>query len=661
MAEERWEKAKVIFDGALRLEPEKRRQYLIEACGGDKILLSEVSSLLASLSQADDFMESPAIEKVADLIVGTGETNGEQIEKPANDWCLPSGNNSLIGTTVKERYLVEKRLDEGGFGTVYLARDLQIVSRPVVIKILHKDRSTNEWAINKFRHEVEALARINHPGIVDILDTGELAEGIPFIVMQYVEGVTLRELIKSEGMDYERAAHIVRDISHALEEVHAKKIFHRDLKPENIMIRALAGGKEQVTLIDFGIAKVKESVLAPSTVTRATAGTVSYMSPEQLNGDHVTASSDIYALGTIFYEMLTGRHPFNFESLGQLFYMQQTGVKVMPVDLRPSLSPRAQAIILKALSFEPKDRYQNVRQFGDDLANALINNEPSGVSPPRMATTKPLPDNEIKVLPTAHSPAIEGEEFNIERDKGDHSNSFGRKRWILVSLGLLVLCAASVSSVWFILKYYPTTKNSAANTDLSKVNSSSEQTTAGRLERQISFSLTVQKMNKSQPLGQPFESIGEEVFASGWKFRFNLTASDAGFLYVVDEGQNQKGENAYFVLFPTPKNNNGSARIETRQRSQTLWNVFDNNPGKEKIWFIWSAQKNQELEKIAADSASNSFSVVSQTQIDFLRGLCRADNAAKTTIEKDSPNSTAVIKGSGDLLVNWVELAHKPY
>lgn len=667
MADEKWKKVKNIFDGALAVKPEDRQQYLVEACGSDSALLAEIKSLLASLGQAGEFMESPAIGEVADIIdTRTEQMNQDSIDKPGDAGQIVVNSSSIIGTTVKERYLVEKQLDKGGFGSVYLARDLQIVSRPVVIKILHKDRVSNSWAVNKFRHEVEALARINHPGIVGILDTGELPEGIPFIVMQYVDGVTLRKLLQPEGMDFERAAHIIKEISHALEEAHSKKIFHRDLKPENIMIRSLASGNEQVTLIDFGIAKVKNSVLAPSTMTQAAAGTVSYMSPEQLNAQSVTAPSDIYSVGIIFYEMLTGRHPFNFDSIGQLFYMQQTGIRIMPVDLRPSIPAQVQAILLKALSFEPKDRYQNVRQFGDELAVALLSEEDSIVqrTSGQEATAKfPTAESAI-VLPTEPSPKITSELFKTPSDNSGSVSNSQSSRWVILSLAALLLLGGAAAAIWFGSAYFLSNKSNTSNVSPIVPSSNNGPVLSSAPARQLTFSLTVQKMDNYRPLGAPFESNGEEVFASGWKFRFNLAPSDSGFLYVIDEGQNQKGENAFFVLFPTPKNNNGSARIESGQKLQTLWNVFDNNPGKEKVWFIWSARQNPDLEKIAEDSVKAGFSVNDQSQIDFLRQFCSSETADKTKIEKiekDPQNPTAIIKGNGDLIANFVELAHKPY
>jgi len=284
--------------------------------------------------------------------------------------------NKLVGAILDGRYLIEKELGHGGVGAVYLARDHKLHDKPVVVKILLEKSLRDAWFMQKFQQEKEALARVDHPGVVGILDMGELPDGKPYIVMQYVEGMALRDAIKAkpEGMDLERVASMIKQIGAALSAVHEKKIYHRDLKPENIMLQALGRGDEQVKIVDFGIAKIKESVIAPSTITgTATAGTIVYMSPEQLRGAKVSAAGDIYSLGVIAYEMVTGRRPFNPDTTAHLSDMQREGVRAKPSDLRPRLPDEAERIMLKALAFEPTARYQNAGEFGDALALALMN------------------------------------------------------------------------------------------------------------------------------------------------------------------------------------------------------------------------------------------------------------------------------------------------
>ncbi|HEX8745997.1 MAG TPA: serine/threonine-protein kinase, partial [Pyrinomonadaceae bacterium] len=300
----------------------------------------------------------------------TAPTFLDSTQPRLNTTHLPPPQN-LLGRTLDGRYVIEKELGQGGVGAVYLAHDKKLMNRPVVVKVLLEKSLQNEWAVQKFHQEKEALARVDHPGIVGVLDNGELPDGKPYIVMQYVEGTTLRSVIKPEGMDLDLAGRLMEQTGAALSAAHEEGIFHRDLKPDNIMIQKLAGGREQVKIIDFGIAKVRDSQLAPSTVTGQTAGTIAYMSPEQLRAEKVTQASDIYALGIIAYEMVTGRRPFNPESMFQLLDMQREGIRVKPKDLRPALTEAAQEVILRALEYEPRSRYQGAREFGEDFARAI--------------------------------------------------------------------------------------------------------------------------------------------------------------------------------------------------------------------------------------------------------------------------------------------------
>lgn len=299
----------------------------------------------------------------------------EKAERAASATVRVKEDDTLIGSMLDSRYLVKRKLGQGGFGVVYLASDEKMMSRLVVVKCLQEDEVGNEWSLRKFKQEMEALARVDHPSIVGVLDTGQLPSGKPYIVMQFIDGYSLRSLITPEGMDFWRAANIIRQIGRALTAAHDRGILHRDLKPENIMVQKLGDGEEQVKIIDFGIAKVKNSVVSSTSIGDRTVGTIAYMSPEQLSAAPVSTASDVYCFAVIAYEMLTGRRPANPESAYQLLEMQRSGVRVKPIDLRPGLSELAQAVILKGLSFDPKDRHQRARDFADLLAGVLAGDD----------------------------------------------------------------------------------------------------------------------------------------------------------------------------------------------------------------------------------------------------------------------------------------------
>ena len=286
----------------------------------------------------------------------------------------PSANDNPLelapGLILKSRYKIHQELGRGGIGVVYLARD-ETFDRPVVVKLLLAESARNQWLENKFRHEREALGRLQHHNIVGVIDADETPSGQPFIVMEYVEGVTLRSQIVAGGMDLLRVARIMRQLGRALNAAHEEGIVHRDLKPENVML-VTVDDEELVKVIDFGIAKVSNPRFAPGTaVSRFLAGTYPYMSPQQLDSDTATASCDIFALGVLAYEMVTGQRPFTAENPVQLYLMQREGVRALPKQLRAALSDAAQEVMLRALAFEREARYTRARDFGNALSDAL--------------------------------------------------------------------------------------------------------------------------------------------------------------------------------------------------------------------------------------------------------------------------------------------------
>ncbi len=295
-------------------------------------------------------------------------SSDEETRGPAPVWTAVAKTAPLAGARLKDRYVIEKEIGRGGFGAVYLARDEQLHGRPVVIKVLLEQAGDSEWYMKKFRQESEALARIDHPGVVGVLDAGQMPDGKPFLVMQFVDGVTLRTVMQAARLELGRAARLVRQLGGALTAAHDRGVYHRDLKPENIMLQDLGGGEEQAKIIDFGIATVLESQAARPEATRV-AGSAHYMAPEQLLGKPA-ASSDIYSLGVIAYEMVTGRRPFEPESAAQLYLLQQEGVRSKPAELRPELSGAAQQTILKAMAFDAAQRYARARDFGEEFARA---------------------------------------------------------------------------------------------------------------------------------------------------------------------------------------------------------------------------------------------------------------------------------------------------
>jgi len=568
-----------------------------------------------------------------------------------NETTLPQ-QPTLVGQTVDERYFIERELGQGGVGVVYLARDRKLHDKPVVIKVLLDRSLQNSWVVQKFQQEKEALARVDHPGVVGILDTGELADGKPYLVMQFVDGVTLRSQIKPEGMPLERAAEILKQIGRALAAAHDRGIFHRDLKPENIMLQSFGSGEEQVKIIDFGIAKLKDSIVAPSTMTGATAGTVAYMAPEQLSGRPVSAATDIFAMGAIAYELVAGRKPFNPETGFELLEMQRAGVRVHPIDLRPALSAEANLMITRALSFAPEQRFQTAREFGDAIWRALTN-----ASAAPMQSEAPLANIPATQLATdANAPARHTADLSSKTIAGryepakvdtlhpsfvppteDDARSSGSAMKIGIALAVLVIIGAVAGIVVW--------KRDAIF--------------GGGASRSLNYSLTVQKMRDGKPYQDEFESSGQEIFENGWKFRMNLSSPQAGYLYLINEGPVSGDATTYNVLFPDSATNGGSPQVTASQKLQTAWMRFDDHQGTEKFWMVWSASPVKELQAVSdAANDKDQGEIRDAAKAKSVRDFLSSHLSPKPDVAKDSAKKQTTVSGKANVLVNLIELEH---
>ena len=416
--------------------------------------------------------------------------------------------------------------------------------------------------------------------MVSIIDAGELAGKKPYIVMQHVEGISLREAIsaKPEGMEFERVAPIIRDIGAALKAVHQKEIYHRDLKPENIMLRHPGAAEEHVMVLDFGIAKVKGSLIGPSTVPGAgTMGTVAYMSPEQLHGDKVTAASDLYSFAVIAYEILTGRRPFVADTPAHLFDMQHEGVRVKPKDLRRRLPEEAQLIILRALAFLPGDRGPGVKEFSERLSRALLADQDDEFAPwvsPVITTEAAVGPSTPTVVDSVQPSEPVARAQTPEATKTGDGKSRPR-RWVMFTVAAVLLLAAVMGGYWLVSRRGLLSKPPDSRS-------------ASLPHRALTYSITVQKMRDGLPYQDPFELSGPETFENGDKFRLNVSSRQAGYLYVFNESPPKKGQTGFTIIYPTPATKEGSARLEQNENMQTNWNTFSGTP--ERNFFGSSGQ-----------------------------------------------------------------------
>ena len=276
----------------------------------------------------------------------------------------------MIGTVLGGRYTILEEVGKGGMAHVYKAQ-CNVLNRTVAVKILRNDLEGGDEFVNRFNAEAQSAAGLTHPNIVSIYDVGE-ENGLYYIVMEYIEGSTLKEYIKQKGrLSSEESAAIASQICSALAVAHEKNIIHRDIKPHNIMVTT--GGLIKVT--DFGIARASNN--ATMQVGDSILGSVHYISPEQARGGYVDCRTDIYSLGIVMYEMLTGKLPFESDSPIAIAMKHIDEIPVAPAVLCPDVSPEFQDIVLKAMSKETRKRYQSVSALKSDLEvilNILKNN-----------------------------------------------------------------------------------------------------------------------------------------------------------------------------------------------------------------------------------------------------------------------------------------------
>jgi serine/threonine protein kinase/Tol biopolymer transport system component len=392
-----WQQVKEVFEGALERYGADRAEFLERACAGDVALRQEVESLLRSYREAGSFMESPAVAGAARSLVG------EQ-------------KKLTVGQLVKH-YQILAAIGEGGMGEVYLGKDT-ILGRRVALKVLPESVGKDPDRLRRFKQEARSASMLNHPNVCVIHEIGETEDGRPFIAMEYIAGLTLRKRLNERAVKLGDALDIAIQVADALATAHEAAIVHRDIKPENIMIRR----DGYVKVFDFGLAKLTERRHTSSDPATATLpdsspgmvmGTAAYMSPEQARGLSVDERTDIWSLGVVIYEMVSGGAPFTGET--------PTDVVVAIVEKEPQAISQTVAgapaelerILKKALRKDRDQRYQIVKEMAIDLRSLRKELEQASLL-------------EVSVAPAqSHSPAVDTGSSEIETP---HAGTAGGER-----------------------------------------------------------------------------------------------------------------------------------------------------------------------------------------------------------------------------------------
>ncbi|HWQ32388.1 MAG TPA: protein kinase [Blastocatellia bacterium] len=371
-----------LLDEALKRQATERAAFLSQACAGDATLRSEVESLIASFEQSPDFIEASALAGIGELFSEEEPMEGRRI-----------GHYQLV-----------RELGRGGMGAVYLAERADEYREKVALKLVKRGMDT-EFVVRRFRHERQILASLHHPNIARLLDGGTTEDGLPYFVMEYIEGEPVDEYCDHHNLSLSSRLKLFRTICAAVHYAHQNLVIHRDLKPGNILIAA----DGTVKLLDFGIARILNPEISQTvekTATMMRLMTPEYASPEQVRGEQVTTASDVYSLGVILYELLTGHRPYRITSIlpsdiERVICEQEpirpstaitrieermtsggAAIRVTPAEVsrtRESQPEKLQRrlrgdldnIVLMALRKEPQRRYASVEHFSEDIRRHL--------------------------------------------------------------------------------------------------------------------------------------------------------------------------------------------------------------------------------------------------------------------------------------------------
>jgi serine/threonine protein kinase len=413
MTPEHWQRIDQLFQAAIELKPEERVSFLDQTCAGDEELRSAVEALIASDEHGLSFIEDPAFEMAANLLV---ESKPELFEGHQ------LGHYTILGL-----------LGRGGMGEVYLAEDTEL-GRKIAIKLLPAEYTRNDERLRRFRQEARAASALNHPNILTIHQIGQ-ADGRHFLATEFIDGETLRQRMRRSRLSLAEIIELAFQVGGALSAAHQAGIVHRDIKPENIMLRR----DGYVKVLDFGLAKLTEQH-EPATQARdaqdvnissgLVMGTVKYMSPEQALGLPVDPRSDIFSFGVVLYEMLAGRTPFEGETSSELI---ATLLKREPAPLT-QVPDEMQRLVSRALRKKKEERFQTIqsllaelRALSDDKAVAI-----NGRMVPKTAETSEL--STISITPLATTSTIESIVSGIKRHRT--SAVFALASLVVVTIGI---------------------------------------------------------------------------------------------------------------------------------------------------------------------------------------------------------------------------------
>ncbi|WP_026421820.1 Stk1 family PASTA domain-containing Ser/Thr kinase [Actinokineospora inagensis] len=415
---------------------------------------------------------------------------------------------------LSNRYEIGETIGYGGMSEVHRGRDVRL-GREVAVKVLRQDLARDPQFQERFRREAQNAAALNHPAIVAVYDTGEtrIESGpLPYIVMEYVDGRTLRDIVKSEGpLPGQRAMEIMADVCAALDFSHRHGIVHRDVKPANVMITRSGA----VKVMDFGIARAVADGQVAVTQTAAVIGTAQYLSPEQARGESVDARSDVYATGCVLFELLTGEPPFTGDSPVAVAYQHVREDPRPPSALNPRVSPQLDAIVLKAMSKGAANRYQSAAEMRTDIVRVLSGQRPAA---PMVMTdedrTAVLGQGRPAEARGRHRPEAVADDYDSYNayDAEDERRRKRRKTWLIVLVALIVAALIALLFILMSQERTPTTSDTFSLPDVRhQVEAQANSTLAGQGLQVVREAVACGDTGDGQPAACTADDIGKVV------------------------------------------------------------------------------------------------------------------------------------------------------
>jgi len=539
-------------------------------------------------------------------------------------------------------------------GEVYLANDAKL-DRKVALKLLPAVLTDNKEALRRFIREAKTASSLNHPNIITIHEIGE-AEGVHFIATEFIDGQTLKHRLAATRMKLTDMLDISIQAASALQAAHAAGIIHRDIKPENIMLRP----DGYVKVLDFGLAKLSEPPggaggfkMDPDASTRMqirttpgiVMGTVHYMSPEQARGQPLDSRTDVFSLGAVIYEMAAGRMAFagktKLDTLVSILEREPPPLDEYP----PHLPTEVQRIINKALRKDREDRYQTIKDLQIDLK--CLREELSFAQ--KLERSKPPSSRDIpSTISSATSAAAADQVARAATNESTQTKANPIRRAMPVVLLVIVLAGLAIGGVmlWRRVRSTPAVSTSAT-----------------RVDRTVSYWITVQKYRNGRPFEVPFRLAGEINFEKDYRVRLNVSSPQSGYLYILNEGPSSAdGAKSFVVLFPSATANDGFSYLAENQRveiPQQSWFAFDAEKGTEKVWLVFCANAVPELEAVKRFTNPKDRGLISDAGLNArVQEFLEANSGAMATLQKDDQLKQTSLRVSGPVLVHVIKLEH---